>query len=38
MNFTFQDDTKTLKDTEVDEMMKQINEGITSQHGAEIRK
>ena len=38
MNFNFQDETKTLKDTEIDEMMKQINEVIASQHGAEIRK
>ncbi len=38
MNFTFQDETKTLKDTEIDEMMKKINEAIASQHGAEIRK
>jgi phenylalanyl-tRNA synthetase beta chain len=38
MNFTFQDETKTLKDTEIDEMMKKINDAIASKHGAEIRK
>jgi phenylalanyl-tRNA synthetase beta chain len=38
MNFNFQDETKTLKDSEIDEMMKQINEAIADQHGAEIRK
>jgi phenylalanyl-tRNA synthetase beta subunit len=38
MNFTFQDVTKTMTDTEVDEMMAKITAGITQNHGAEIRK
>ena len=38
MNFTFQDETKTLKDVEIDAMMRQINDEIAKQRGAAIRK
>ena len=38
MNFVFQDDEKTLKDEEIDKMMKKISKAIETNLEAEIRK
>lgn len=38
MNFTFQDETKTLKDEEIDQWMGKITKNIENKLAAEIRK